>query len=205
MYFCGHEECLYDDSEASRGKKKDDIEYSKNIDASMLFGIGNRYLNATLAKWNSSRQHALDVSNWIKNPKDMLVFVGAPNTGKTYVVVAIANYFLNSGKDVKYFNTRRFFEEIQKAIGNDKNQYEVIGNIARSEILIFDDIGASTNSEWQKEMILDLIDRRYSSNQPTIITTNFTQEILKNNLGERTSRRIHSEENLILGVSGDRS
>ncbi len=188
--------------EASKGRKSETSSRNSS-DAALMFGIGARYVNATLAKWHSNAVHAKAVSEWIKNPKCMLVMIGNPKTGKTYFCVAVANYFLEKKRQVRYYNSRRIFEEIQKGIANNENQYETVSNMCQSDILILDDIGASTNSEWQKEIILDLIDRRYSEQKVTLVTSNLTEQKFKEALGERTSRRIFSDDNLILNLGND--
>lgn len=197
MYFCADQKCLQDDSRASKGK----IEYIKvgsQQDAAMLFELGSRYLNACLTKCDANPVISQQISKWIKNAKNMAVIVGPTNTGKTYFCMAFANYFLDQRVNVKYIMYRRFFEDIQKAIQKNENQYYIIEKLSEAEILIIDDVGASTNSEWQKEMFLDLIDRRYSNQKVTIITTNFLEEDCKMHLGERTSRRMFSKENLVV-------
>jgi DNA replication protein DnaC len=47
-------------------------------------------------------------------------------------------------------------------------------------------------------MILELIDRRYSSKMKTIITSNFKPEELKQKLGDRTASRLLDNGNEIL-------
>ncbi len=202
MFFCGEGECLQDDSESSKSLVGDKMIISQPKDAALNFGMGAKYVNACLPKWTATKQHMDLVLKWSKDPKNMLVLIGPPETGKTYFCAAIANYFIEKGRLVKYFNSRRYFEEIQKAIQSDKSQYEAVRNIAQSDILILDDLGASTNSEWQKEVILDLIDQRYSSEKPTIITSNLDENNAKIALGERTTRRIFSE-NLVLTVGDE--
>jgi DNA replication protein DnaC len=66
--------------------------------------------------------------------------------------------------------------------------------------LIIDDVGAATNTPWQQEMFLDLIDRRYSNEKITIVTTNFMENDCKEHLGERTTRRMFTKENLVINL-----
>ncbi len=197
MYFCGDKKCLQDDSNASKGKVQH-MKIGTKVDAAILFGLGSRYVNASLVKCNANPEINQEISNWIKDAKNMCVIVGPTNTGKTYFSLAIANYFLDQKRNVKYIMYRRLFEDIQKAIQKNENQYSIIEKLSEAEILILDDVGASTNTEWQKEMFLDLIDRRYSNQKITLITTNFMEEDCKQHLGERTSRRMFSKENLVV-------
>jgi len=206
MFFCGDKNCLQDDRlaylEIKRKKEEQQSRYFSE-DFAVKNGIGDRYRNASLAKWLADDNSKELVNKWINNPRNFLVVIGPPGVGKTYLCVAIANYLINHKRQVFYTNQRRYFERIQKAIGSNQNQYEEIRKISQNEILIYDDLGASTNSEWQKEVMLDLIDQRYSENRPTIITSNLGWNAMKELLGERTQRRINSEDNTIIIVSSE--
>lgn len=201
-WFCGEYECLQDDKEyeiAVANKEKTILK--KSNDASEIFGLGSKYYNACLSKCRLDSQYIQAVSEWLANPKKMIILLGTPGTGKTYFCAAVANYFLEMKKPVHYTNVRRFIEKIQSNINSGKNQYEAISKLDDVEILIFDDLGASTNSEWQQEMILDIVDRRYSSEKPTIFTSNLSFEQIKKTFGERVERRLNARTNLKIIVT----
>lgn len=203
-FFCANSECLQSDSKSSTYDSREiSINQSKDQDAAIRFSLGSRYVNASLSRWNKNQNHVEAVSRWMSGQKNMLVLIGPPNTGKTYFCAAIANFLLQQQKNIRFYNPRRFFEEIQKTISAGQNQYYPIKAIAESPVLIFDDVGASTNSEWQKEVLLDLVDQRYSSNLPTIITSNLEEKAMISAFGERTARRIFSPDNLILTLGNE--
>lgn len=195
-FFCGEDECLRLDKLSSLGKSQP-IEHK---DASVIFGKGTRYFNACLANWMADEFVKKQVSEWLRNPHDMIILLGAPETGKTYFCMALANYLFDQKKEVKYYDARRIFERVQEAIKKDHNQYAEVHKIARAEVLIIDDLGAGMNTEWQKEIMLDLIDQRYSEQKITIVTSNLSWDAMKDALGERISRRLQSKENLKLIV-----
>lgn len=197
QYFCGDYECLQ--SDATYGKKNDkSIKIEEPRDASTLYGLGTRYYNASLSKMIQSTQTTGQLLNWLKSPKNMLFIRGVPGTAKTYFCAAAANWLLEKGQEVRYINNRRFFENIQYAIGQGQNQFYSIDKISQAKFLIFDDLGSSSCSEWQVEMVLDLVDRRYSSQLPTIFTSNLSEKIILEKLGERTHRRLFSDDNLCI-------
>lgn len=66
------------------------------------------------------------------------------------------------------------------------------------EFLMIDDIGSSGFNDWRKEVMFDLIDRRYESRLPTLFSSNLTREDLDKNLGPRAYSRLFSSENLII-------
>ena len=202
-WFCATDSCLAQDCELSKGVSKKAVE-AVEFDAAHRFNLGARYVGATLAKWRADPSQMNIVNYWIKNDQSMLVLLGAPGTGKTYFCAALANYLMDQKKHVRYFNSRWFFETIQKAIGAGNNQYECVKMIADYDYLIFDDLGSSTNSEWQQEMLLELFDRRYSEKLPTIVTSNLDARSMEKALGGRTSRRVLDEGNFIITMGETR-
>jgi DNA replication protein DnaC len=197
MYFCGDRECLQNDSDASKGQRKE-TKFSSQQDAAMTFSVGSRYLNASLSKCSVNPQINDRISSWLRKPKNMMVITGKVKTGKTYHCMAIANYLLDQQKSISYLVYRKYFEELQKYIQKSESSYDFIEKLNSVDYLIIDDVGASLNTDWQKEVFFDLIDRRYSSEKPTIITTNWNEKECLTHLGERTSRRLFDSENLVL-------
>lgn len=198
-WFCAQKECLEDDVKHSKSNNLNKNTHRPFTDcASEKFQIGRRYKNACLTSWMADEKYKELVASWLKSPSNMILLSGAPGKGKTYFCVAIANFLLEQGKDVYYFNCRKFFERLQSRIQQGKNQYTEIGKVAEVDFLIFDDVGASTNSEWQKEVLLELIDRRYNNMKPTVVTTNLSSEDLSSILGPRIQRRLMSEDNLVI-------
>ena len=166
----------------------------------MKYGLGKRFENASLAKWHASKQDQLKVSAWVKCPENFLVSIGTPGTGKTFLCAALINHFVDQKKEVYYTNNRRFFEHIQAGMSKNIGQYESIQLFKEKEILIFDDLGASRNTDWQVEMILDLIDYRYENFLPTVFTSNYTSGEIEEIFSTRVMRRLFNEENKIIEV-----
>lgn len=200
VYFCGTSECLQDDCKASLALKNEVEKTKPKQDACDLFGIGSRYRNASLTKWMATNDQKKQVADWLSNPRNMLVLSGDPGVGKTYFCVALANRFIEKEKEVHYINAHRFIELVGKCISNDKSQYDAINTVAKRPILILDDFGTASSSEWAKEVFFDLIDQRYNSKHPTIITTNLNSYDMKQQFNERTERRVFAPENLKITI-----
>ena len=54
----------------------------------------------------------------------------------------------------------------------DRNQF--INSLNRYSLLIIDDLGIERNSDFALEQVFNVIDSRYRSKKPLIITTNLT-------------------------------
>jgi chromosomal replication initiation ATPase DnaA len=203
--FCIDSKCLSLDSEAGKAarREKKQRETERNSKGLETTGaekehLGRIYHNAVLSKWIGNETNHKLISDWLTNKKPFLVLLGAPGTGKTYLAAAILNYLFDEKKEIAYTTHRRFIEEIHHAIQSDRTQHSVIAKYHDKTYLILDDLGSATCTDWQQEMLLELIDRRYAAKMKTIFTSNLSKELLKSKLGERTSSRLLDINNEIL-------
>ncbi len=198
--FCLDGRCLSLDKEASLAKKngRPIPESGMAETGAQRYHLGRSYHEAVLSKWIGGKEEHRKVSEWLKNQKPFLVVLGSPGTGKTYLAAALLNHLFEKGEEVGYVTHRKFIEEIHFAIQNGHTQHSVLPRYCEKKYLIIDDLGSATCTEWQQEMILELIDRRYSEKQKTIITSNFNKIELKQKLGDRTASRLLDLKNELL-------
>ena len=161
-----------------------------------LFNIGHLYSNATLAKIIAPDNAIEMLNRWAKSTDKLLLIQGSPGTGKTFICAAVLNYLFDQKKEVFYTNHRRFIAKIQEGFTKDYTQDYSVNLFAYKDILIFDDLGAATNTDWQQETILDLIDKRVSMKKKTLFTTNLNNWELSDILGARTASRLLARDNL---------
>lgn len=116
------------------------------------------------------------ISNFDKMYKENqgLILYGSVGTGKSYAAAVIANELLE--KKVPVVMTS--FIKILKDVGtfDDNERLELIKN---AKLLIIDDLGAERGTDYAIEKVYDIIDSRYRSNKPVILTTNLTIEQMK--------------------------
>lgn len=111
-----------------------------------------------------------------------LLMYGPPGTGKTFAAACIANELMNRGVPVLVTSilklTNGYSDDLQLILRKMKN----------ARLLILDDFGAERNTEFKAEQIFDVIDTRYNSKRPMIITTNLTLDSMKNDSEMRRKR-----------------
>lgn len=107
--------------------------------------------------------------------KGLLLF-GTVGTGKTYYAACIANSLIDKGYTVLMTNFARLTNKIQ---GMYEGKQEYIDSLNDFDLLIIDDLGAERKSEFMQEMVFNIIDSRYRSGLPFIITTNLTADEIK--------------------------
>lgn len=127
-----------------------------------------------------------------------LLIYGEPGNGKTYLVSAIANELLVQFVPVICVSINGLLSRIQRTYNKwgKEAESDVIRGLCNADLLIVDDLGTEKQSDWSKSMIYNIIDSRYRSSLPFIITTNLninpnqTNGILTELYGKRTEDRI---------------
>lgn len=126
---------------------------------------------------NAMKRYSDDFRDFKAEGRGLLLY-GSVGTGKTYYAACIANALIDIGYSVLMTNFARLTNEIQGRF-DDKNEY--IDSLNRYSLLIIDDLGAERKSEYMQETVFSIIDSRYRSGLPFIITTNLSAEEIKKN------------------------
>ena len=105
-----------------------------------------------------------------------LLLYGNTGTGKTYAACEIANALIDQGYPVLVTNFARILNTLQGTF--EKQEY--IDSHNNYALLVIDDLGIERDTAFAKEQVFNIIDSRYRSGLPMIITTNLTMEKIKN-------------------------
>ena len=133
---------------------------------------------------NDDRQNARisdAMQNYVKNFTDFrkdgkgFLLYGPVGTGKSYYAASIANALIDNGYSCLMTNFARLTNKIQ---GMYEGKQEYIDSLNRYSLLIIDDLGVERKTEYMAEQVYNIIDARYRSGLPFIITTNLTWEEL---------------------------
>lgn len=129
----------------------------------------------------SCRRYAEDPPFW-------LLLCGPPGCGKTHLAAAIANRQIELGTEVFFSVVPDLLDHLRAtfAPGGDVSYDELFENVRTSPLLILDDLGTQSSTQWAREKLFQLLNHRYTANLPTVITTN--EPI--NQLDERLRARI---------------
>lgn len=129
------------------------------------------------------------VSNWEEmraNASGLLIW-GDVGTGNLFCRLHCQ---CPSGKGVPVLMTNfsRILNTLTGMHFEDRNQF--INSLNRYSLLIIDDLGIERNSDFALEQVFNVIDSRYRSKKPLIITTNLTLSEL-NNAADIAHKRIY--------------
>ena len=106
-----------------------------------------------------------------------LLLWGNVGTGKTFIAACIANALIEKDVSVLMTNFSKILNSLSGMFGVDRNKF--IESFNRYSLLIIDDLGIERNSEFALEQVFNVIDSRYRSKKPLIVTTNLTLDELK--------------------------
>ena len=127
-----------------------------------------------------------------------LLLHGGVGGGKTFFVACLANAIIaeearkGSRSDyrgpVLMTTVQNLRDKAQKDFGAQKAR--VLDNVRGIDLLILDDFGVERRTEAADELLYDIINARYDSNKPLIVTTNMTLADMKNAQDDKM-RRIY--------------
>lgn len=112
------------------------------------------------------------VEHWEKaKAEDLgLLFWGDVGTGKSFLAACIANALLERQVPVLMTNFSNILNQLGGMYPEDRRHY--IASFSRFPLLILDDLGIERSTEYALEQVYTVIDERYRSGQPLIVTTN---------------------------------
>ncbi|MFZ5898085.1 MAG: ATP-binding protein [Bacillota bacterium] len=124
--------------------------------------------------------------------QDGLMFCGDVGTGKTFLACCIANAVLERGGEVLFLIVPDFLDRIRATYADrdDVSERDLVEQAKNVPLLVLDDLGAHTYSEWARQKIYSLLNYRLNHKLPVIVTTNLNLQELQELLGERTASRL---------------
>lgn len=140
--------------------------------------IDNRLKDATLSNYNitsdNEKMHKI-ATNYVRKFSEMkknaqgLLFWGDVGTGKSYTAAAIANELINDMYSVVMTSFTKLLECMED---KDKSAVYIMERIMSADLLVIDDLGTERSTDYALERVYDVIDSRYRSKKPIILTTN---------------------------------
>lgn len=138
--------------------------------------IDEKFVNSTFATADMN-SNAMRISKkyaelFIKNGTAPvgLLFHGNVGTGKTFASACISNALTDAGKTVMVLSVGLYINKIQREWAEAENK--VLAHVKGCDLLVIDDLGVEKVSEFIKDKVFMLIDTRYRTGKPIIVTTN---------------------------------
>ena len=171
--------------------------------------VGKRFYNKTFSnfKKESNIKAYNECLGYVRNLEDNLeqgkglFLTGSVGSGKTHLIAAMVDWIARMTTRRKYRAWIIFITSVDllalikytfdRKNKDDDNTEELMSKLEDCDLLIIDDLGTEKTTDWASELFYKIIDSRYSNLKSTIITTNLTDQELKEKLSERLISRIY--------------
>lgn len=148
------------------------------LDPKILRGL-RRYV-ATLDEDPGERQGP---SLWLSGP------IG---TGKSSAAALIALEAAQRGYDTSWWGMSKLLSRLKATFVADSTEhaYGLREEISRYDLLVLDDIGTIRAGEWIREELYLIVNDRYETNRPIVLTTDVDVDGMRKAIGARTVSRL---------------
>jgi len=210
-----YEHCPECQKEAKAREVSRELErVNENMAAELkAMNIEPEYRHATLGNFYAAtselKKNVEQVQKLIEGKIRELVMIGKNGTGKTHLAVAAVKDFRGKIFSMYEISTRIRSTYTQRA---KEDELSVVDELARTPLLVIDEIGRTKGSGAELDWLSYIIDKRHVRNIPTILISN---KHLKKNcpeggclncfdnyIGEDVMSRLF-EDGLVLHFSGD--
>ena len=116
-------------------------------------------------QWQTMRAENLGLFLW-----------GGVGTGKSFLAGCIANALIEQEVPVHMTNFARILNELNSSFSG---RNEVVDKLCRYPLLVIDDFGMERGTEYALEQVYNIVDSRYRSRKPLIVTTNLTLDEIR--------------------------
>ena len=153
--------------------------------------LKQRYQNAGLTEFDLSNTERFRPDSRLTNFKETdpnwsAFLLGRAGTGKTTAAIRALRDYVERGWRCRYVVESQMYEVLRPSGGLK------IPSLVDLELLIIDEFGSDTRTDWEASMMRQIVNGRYAQRRPTIFVSNYSlRSIAKiQGLGEMVATRI---------------
>ena len=129
-----------------------------------------------------------------------LIFMGPAGIGKTHLAVSIIRDLTEKGFASRFCEFGSLLKEIQDSYNpvSKSSELKVLAPVFQADVLVLDELGATIPTDWVRDTMYQIINRRYNDNKLTIFTTNYLdkprsdkEQVLEDRIGTRLRSRLY--------------
>ena len=119
--------------------------------------------------------------------------MGDTGTGKTSLAMLVSKHILESGRTAAIYSLPKLLGRIRSTYDNDpgdESYADFFERLCEVDMLHLEDLGTEKRTEWVLEQLYALINERYERQKSVMVTTNYDQAQLEEQLGDRIVSRL---------------
>jgi DNA replication protein DnaC len=141
-----------------------------------------------------------------------LLFMGPAGVGKTHLAVAMIKGLIEKGFAGIFSEFGGLLKEIQDSYSSisKSSELKVLAPIYQTDVLVLDELGATVPTDWVRDTMYQIINKRYNDNKLTIFTTNYQdgrqsekEQVLEDRIGTRLRSRLYEMCTKVVMDGGD--
>ena len=114
-----------------------------------------------------------EAEEFCDRPRGWLTITGPHGSGKTHMAAAIGNRLIDSGHVVFFAHVPDLLDHLRGTFGpsSDVEYSDLFDLVRTTPLLILDGLGSHSTTPWAEEKLRQIINHRYNSELPTVVTT----------------------------------
>lgn len=169
-----HCQCI----EARRERESETAKERQRVAAEQAADLRRRIERAGVPpKFMSATTERDDVVRLALEGKGLYI-QGPVGVGKTHLAMAIAIEAARCGTTVRATSSQRIMAAIRSTFGGEGSEGDVFDSLVRPAILVIDDLGKDAPTEWVVSMLYRVIEERYLTVKPVVVTSNYSKRDL---------------------------
>jgi DNA replication protein DnaC len=108
-----------------------------------------------------------------------LLLMGSVGVGKTHLAVAILKGLIAKGVPGLFCEFGSLLKQIQDSYNpiSQTSELRVLAPVYQAEVLVLDELGATIPTDWVRDTMYQIINKRYNDRKLTVFTTNYLDEV----------------------------
>ena len=176
-------------------------------------GIPDRFMGCTLDNWSAEAPAQIQAlaacggfveafgENFAVGRSAMLL--GTVGTGKTHLgaamLQAVIREHAHDGLRGLYATAGSIIRDVKATFGNrGRTEADVYADLIRPDLLVIDEVGVQHGTDFERQVLFEVINGRYEKIKPTIVVSNLGVTELRQCLGDRAVDRLRDKSGIVV-------
>lgn len=176
-------------------------------------GIPERFTPCTLSNWSADApaqaQALAACSGFVEAFEENFdvgrsaMLLGTVGTGKTHLSTAMLQEVIreqaHDGLRGLYATAGSIIRDVKATFGNrGRTEADVYADLIRPDLLVIDEVGVQHGTDFERQVLFEVINGRYEKIKPTIVVSNLGVTELRQCLGDRAVDRLRDKGGVVV-------